>query len=167
MQLTAYSLQLTAVRRLPFAVCCLLFAVCSQGTRTGSKVIAPPAGMKTIAILIGKDTIQAEVANTELTREHGLMDRLGMPAKAGMLFVFDSAGIYPFWMRNTEFPLSIAFMDGELRITDIEDMTPYDETNFHSPSRPALYALEVNQGWFADHGIQPGVKVEFLDSLPR
>ena len=145
----------------------VLSLVCSQGTKTGPKVIAAPARTKTIDVLVGKDTVQAEVAATELTRQRGLMDRPGMPTKAGMLFVFDSAGIYPFWMHNTEFPLSIAFMDGERRITDIQDMIPYDETNLHSPSRPALYALEVNQGWFADHDIQPGVRVEFLDSLPR
>jgi uncharacterized membrane protein (UPF0127 family) len=38
-------------------------------------------------------------------------------------------------------------------------MQPLDETT-HPSAEPAQYALEVNQGFFADHGIEVGNEVE-------
>ncbi len=63
-------------------------------------------------------------------------------------------------MKDTWFPLSIAFLDDSGNIINIEIMSPdQTQTRYHS-RRPALYALEVNQGWFRLHGIKAGDKVE-------
>jgi uncharacterized protein len=104
-------------------------------------------------LVVGHDTALVEVANSEPQREVGLMFRTVMAENEGMLFVFDAEGIYPFWMRNTELPLSIAFIDRSGVISDIQDMAPHDERTDHSPSRPILYALEMNQGWFERHKV--------------
>jgi hypothetical protein len=44
----------------------------------------------------------------------------------------------------------------------IQDMQPLDESR-HYPAEPAQYALEVNQGFFVERGVQVGDTVE----LPR
>jgi uncharacterized protein len=62
-------------------------------------------------------------------------------------------------MKNTLIPLSIAYIDAEGRIVDIQDMQPLDETT-HPSAELAQYALEVNQGFFAQRGIQVGNQVE-------
>jgi uncharacterized membrane protein (UPF0127 family) len=54
-------------------------------------------------------------------------------------------------MKNTYSPRSIAFIDAEGRIVDIQDMQPLD-TMPHPSTRPARYALEINQGFFAGRG---------------
>jgi len=56
-----------------------------------------------------------------------------------------------FWMRNTLIPLSIAFIDKDGVIVHIEDMEPQTEDLHLSPSL-YRYAIEVNQGWYADNG---------------
>jgi uncharacterized membrane protein (UPF0127 family) len=109
---------------------------------------------------VGHDTALVEVANSEPQREVGLMFRTVMAENEGMLFVFDADGIYPFWMRNTELPLSIAFIDRAGVIADIQDMAPHDERTDHSPSRPILCALEMNQGWFERHKVNKGDTVQ-------
>lgn len=77
----------------------------------------------------------------------------------GMLFVYDSPRRMSFWMRNTVIPLSIAYIDEQGIITQIEDMEPLSEESV--PSRlPVQYALEVNQGRFEELGIRPGDRVE-------
>lgn len=102
--------------------------------------------------------ITAEVAANEPARMQGLMHRKQMSAQQGMLFVFSQVAQHCMWMRNTFIPLSVAFMDREGRILNIEDMQPHTENN-HCAATPAAYALEMNLGWFAQKGIKPGMKI--------
>ena len=61
-----------------------------------------------------------------------------------------------YWMKDTKIPLSIAFLDDSLQIFSIQEMTPMQTDRLYHSSRPANYALEVNQGWFSRHGIDVG-----------
>ncbi len=97
----------------------------------------------------------AEVAETPRQRDRGLMGRTALGENHGMLFVFDQEQPLSFWMRNTLIPLSIAYIDDRGTIVDIQDMEPLDETS-HPSAAPARYALEVNQGFFEEHGIRVG-----------
>jgi uncharacterized membrane protein (UPF0127 family) len=36
----------------------------------------------------------------------------------------------------------------------------------HCATRPARYALEMNQGWFAAKGIKPGAKLSGIETSP-
>ncbi len=99
--------------------------------------------------------VMVEIADTNAERQRGLMERDELAEDAGMLFVFDREEPRSFWMRNTRIPLSIAYIDAEGRIVDIKDMEPFDETPVPS-AEPAQYALEVNQGFFAEQGIEVG-----------
>jgi len=106
----------------------------------------------------GMHLIRAEVAADYGTRMRGLMFREAMPVNAGMLFVFDEPGAQCMWMKNTLIPLSVAFIDGTGTIINIADMQPHSEQS-HCAARPALYALEMNRGWFAQRGIKPGMRL--------
>ena len=103
--------------------------------------------------------VEVEIADTRTEQARGLMERTELAEDAGMLFVLESEQSPGFYMENTLIPLSIAFMDSEDRIVDIQDMQPLDETR-HYPAEPAQYALEVNQGFFAERGVQVGDTVE-------
>jgi uncharacterized protein len=99
--------------------------------------------------------IPVEIADTPAEQEYGLMGRTALAPDGGMLFVFDQDQPLSFWMKDTLIPLSIAFINSEGTIVDIQDMQPLDETP-HDSAAPAQYALEVNQGFFAANGIQVG-----------
>lgn len=114
-----------------------------------------------IEIVIGEHRLEAEVVATPEKRSIGLMFRDTLPENRGMLFVFAGPYTGTFWMRNTRIPLSIAFINQERRILNIEDMQPFDEVTQHAPQGAAFYALEVSQGWFAARGIRPGDTVVF------
>jgi hypothetical protein len=45
-------------------------------------------------------------------------------------------------------------------------MAPHDETSYHGPRRPILYALEMNQGWFVRHHVSEGDSVRQLPARP-
>jgi len=114
----------------------------------------------------GMHLIHAEVAADYSTRARGLMHRKGLAPNAGMLFIFDAPSEQCMWMKNTYIPLSVAFVDAQGTIINIADMQPHSEQT-HCSARPALYALEMTRGWFAERGIKPGMKLGGLAPARR
>lgn len=105
--------------------------------------------------------VEVNIADTDAERQTGLMGQNVLPENAGMLFVFEGEQTLSFWMRDTLIPLSIAYIDAEGRIVDIQDMQPLDDVPPHYVSaEPAQYALEVNQGFFEERGVVVGDTVE-------
>ena len=123
------------------------------------------AQMPEIALTIAGHKLIAEVAATNPERMQGLMHRRMMPENRGMLFVFTDVSRHAMWMENTFIPLSVAFIDGDGVITNIEDMKPHTRDS-HPATKPVRYALEMNVGWFAKRGIKPGAKLEGLEKAP-
>lgn len=114
----------------------------------------------------GFHRIEAEVAVDQASQAKGLMHRRSMPANHGMLFVFSRTNHHCMWMRNTLLPLSVAFLDAQGKIINIEDMQPETEDN-HCAASPARYALEMNIGWFAAKGIKPGFQIGGIEKIQR
>ncbi len=123
------------------------------------------AQMPQIELTASFHRIQVEVAADQASRLQGLMHRKNMAPNQGMLFVFPRPDRYCMWMRNTVLPLSVAFLDDQGKILNIEDMKPQTEDN-HCASLPARFALEMNRGWFADKGIKAGQRIGGLDKSP-
>ena len=132
-------------------------------------LVAAPAAAQPLPVTqlsAGMHLIRAEVAADMSSRSQGLMHRKSLAPNAGMLFVFDQAAPHCMWMKNTYIPLSVAFIDAQGVIINIADMQPHSEQS-HCAARPAVYALEMTQGWFAQRGIKPGAKLGGLNTAPR
>ena len=130
-----------------------------------SASVAWASGMPRVELSVGMYRIDAEVASSPEQRELGLMYRQSMAPERGMLFVFDEPGTHCMWMKNTVLPLSVAFLDGDGRILNVEEMAPETEDS-HCAVRPARVALEMNRGWFKQKGLKAGVKVMGLEHAP-
>jgi uncharacterized membrane protein (UPF0127 family) len=97
------------------------------------------------------------------------MDREYLPPDSGMLFVYQAQSRESYWMYHTLIPLSIAWIDRDGTIVDIQDMPrlkdPTDEQEashtVYTPAAPYWYALEVNEGWFVQHGVGVGQQISF------
>jgi uncharacterized membrane protein (UPF0127 family) len=129
-------------------------------------VRARAAELPTQTLLVGNHKITVEIADAPDKRETGLMHRFSLKPDHGMLFVFSTPQPMAFWMHNTYVPLSIAFVDPEGRILNIEDMRPMDEGRYYSKGA-ALYAIEMTQGWYAKKGIVAGAQVKGLPPPSR
>lgn len=119
----------------------------------------------TIELSAGIHRIQAELAHTEETRARGLMHRKSMTGNHGMLFVFPQASIQCMWMRNTLIPLAVAFIDGQGRIINVEEMRPQTEDT-HCSAQVAKFALEMPAGWFKTRGFGAGTPITGLHRAP-
>ena len=134
----------------------LMFAGCAREEGPGR---AEDDGK--ITIRVDGIPVRVEVADSPEERRQGLMLRETLPANEGMLFVFEREQFLSFWMKDTIIPLSIAFVSRDGKIVAIRDMEPLDERTFHQSPRPALYALEMNWGWFDRRQVEAGDRVEF------
>lgn len=113
--------------------------------------------------------LDLELARTPEEHQRGLMFRDYLPPDSGMLFVYTFESRESYWMYNTLIPLSIAFIDRDGIIVDIQDMArlnnPADQSEaarFVYPSvAPYWYALEVNPGWFLQHEVGVGQQIMF------
>jgi len=106
----------------------------------------------------GIHVITAEVAADNPSRMQGLMFRQVLEPNHGMLFIFDEHATHCMWMRNTLIPLSVAFVDDDGTIANIEDMKPQTDDS-HCARHPVRYALEMAGGWFAQRGVRAGSKL--------
>ena len=122
---------------------------------------APAKPLPVASVKVAGHALKVEVVSTPEQRSRGLMFREKMGRNDGMLFIFDEPGYHAMWMMNTLIPLSVAFLDGEGRILNVEDMQPRTLES-HAAQGPARYAIETNIGWFAERRIKAGDKVTGL-----
>ena len=123
-------------------------------------LISPDMSLIQIPVFINEHILQAELATESNERKIGLMHRSNLAPNSAMLFVHDEPSILAFWMKNTYFPISLAFINDHLHIVHIVDMEP-QTTRMHQSPYPVRYALEANRSWFKTRGISVGSAVHF------
>lgn len=133
---------------------------------TAIPVGKPQTGLPTIVLKVGGQSVRADIANTEATRQTGLMYRQKMGKQEGMLFVFPDIGYHAMWMRNTLIPLSVAYTNERGVILSIHEMQALTEVA-HQSAGPARYALEMNAGWFSANKVTVGETIKGLDKAPK
>ena len=124
----------------------------------------PSSGLAEVKVRIGSRDFWLEVADTESSREKGLMQRDSLGADRGMIFVFDEPAERSFWMKNTRIPLDIIFLDENGRVVSVSHMKPYDLHTTASDGA-AKYAIELNDGAAAAAGVKEGDVVEVPGTL--
>ena len=129
-------------------------------------------------VCIKKNCFAVEIADSNYEREKGLMDRENLENNKGMLFVFDSEGIYGFWMKDTLISLDIIWINSEKKVVYIKENaqpcnpfkksvdgknSPKNESNceIFTNRIKAKYVLEVNSGIVKELNIKMGDKFEF------
>jgi uncharacterized membrane protein (UPF0127 family) len=100
-------------------------------------------------ICFDDNCFQIELAITPAEQSRGLMYRDQLDPDRGMLFVFQTERIYPFWMKNTLIPLDIIWIDNNLTVVHIEEnaqpCSPLS-CSMITPDHEAKYVLEINGG---------------------
>lgn len=146
-------------RRLPAALSLLLIVVpaCSNSGAAPDHEVVPdlPGG----ALHLGDDlTLRVQIADTPRAQSRGLMEVEEMPDDYGLVFLWSETGRHSFYMKDTLIPLDIAWWDDEMRIVDIQTMTPCeaDPCPTYRPAADHVAAVEVNAGVLAAAGVEVG-----------
>ena len=97
-----------------------------------------------------------EIADTELTRERGLMFRQRLPEGHGMLFDFGEPRPVSMWMKNTYIPLDMLFIRTDGTIAYIAENTVPKSLDTIGITEPVLAVLELPAGTVKKHDIHSG-----------
>jgi uncharacterized membrane protein (UPF0127 family) len=119
----------------------------------------PQSNLPKATLTLGTNSLNAQIAADDASRELGLMSRTNLGTDEAMVFVFPSPRQVTFWMKDTPLPLSIAYVGRSGMIYEIHDMKPFDETPIPSASSTVIYAIETPLGWFEKHGVMAGSTV--------
>ena len=105
--------------------------------------------------------LDIEIAETDYETQTGLMYRKGMETNQGMLFIFPDVAMHSFYMKNTEFPLDILFIDENLKVASIQKNAQPFKENGLSSKVPVKYVLEVNAGLTDTWSVEVGDRISF------
>lgn len=98
------------------------------------------------------------VAENKAQQAKGLSNRAS--PGPGMLFDFGTPAPLAFWMKDTRFPLSIGFFDGQGRLIRDGEQMVAESIDYHLSLDPARYALELPAGAFKAHHITKGTRMQ-------
>ena len=126
---------------------------------TGQPEIKPLQPLE-IATSKGPAKFMVEFADTEKTREYGLMCRKLVAPDRGMLFDFKGpVDNVAFWMRNTLIPLDIIYIRPDGTVLSIaRNAPPLNESPVPAGGRIRA-VLELASGRAAQLGILPGDRI--------
>ncbi len=117
---------------------------------TTSEILHKAHELDEMTVKIGEQSWSVEVAKTQEQRQQGLMLRESLSEGNGMLFIFEEIDFHSFWMKNTLIPLDVIWISENMKVVDIQTLTPCEAEECPSfvPSVKAKYVLEVNAGIF-------------------
>ena len=146
----------------------ILLGACEQQppVTNGAKLPADPdeitqaqPKLPAIKLFVGAVEMEAEQALTTRQIDTGMMFRKTMGENEGMIFVFQRPNSRGFWMKNCPMPMSVAYIDPQGRIKQIEPLEPHETKPVESRSSQIQYVLEAPRGWFKKNGLGAGVTI--------
>jgi uncharacterized protein len=123
----------------------------------------PQSGLRVEQLVIevadGERLFDVEIANTEPSRQLGMMWRTNLSRTRGMLFLFENNEPRSFWMENTLISLDLIYIRADGTIARINaDAVPRSRALLPS-GEPVVAVLEIGGGEAMRQGIEEGQKV--------
>ena len=116
----------------------------------------------TTTVIAPNGALQAQIADTDASREQGLSDVPSMATSSGMLFAFDEPGSYGFWMKDMDFPLTMVWIGSDKQVVGLaRDLSPDTYPEVFFPPAPVEYVLEIDAGAEQSLGIATGTPLRF------
>ena len=113
----------------------------------------------TIVTAQASTTFSAEVADTEITRERGLMFRQVMPPDQAMLFDVGAPRPISMWMKNTYVALDMVFVRQDGTIAAIAQNTVPKSLDTIGVQEPVRGVIELAAGTAKRIGLAKGDRV--------
>jgi uncharacterized membrane protein (UPF0127 family) len=115
--------------------------------------------LPTMKIYLGAETLDAEMALTPEQEMTGMMFRTNIAETDAMIFVFAQPLRASFWMKNCPESISAAYIGRDGVIAEIHHLEKNDTNAVVAAVDNIQYVLEVKDGWFVRHSINPGTVV--------
>lgn len=110
-------------------------------------------------ISVGIHVFDVEIADTDERKARGLGGHAPLQPAQGMIFAYERAGLYGYWMQDMRFDIDIIWIRGD-RVVGVEHEVPHQPSAgrppIYRPPEPVDLVLEVAAGVARSKGIGPG-----------
>ena len=110
-----------------------------------------------------KPSINLEIADTKEKRKLGLMYRKHLKLNEGIIFDYKGMNYVKIWMKNTQIPLDIIFLQNNEIVYIKEKALPCFNPKIDCPTfgteKPVNFIIEVNAGIIKDYDLKVGDKL--------
>lgn len=107
---------------------------------------------------INNHTFNLFVVKTQKEKETGLSEKSSLAENYGMLFLFEKADYYSFWMKGMKFPIDIIYIKKDHIVTIYHGLLPptskEENPPTYAPTEPADTILEINAGLSKKYGFK-------------
>jgi len=143
----------------------IILALLLFGARERSEENMPAAAPASPVVFVSETEVAVEIADTPEKRAQGLSGKESLGENEGMLFVFETPGVYAFWMKDMRFPIDIIWIGDDLRVAHItHNAAPESFPETFQPPAPVRYVLEVNAGFAETHAVSASNSITPPDS---
>jgi uncharacterized protein len=130
----------------------------------GIYILYWPIPLSKKEVLIKNKKFTLEIAKTISQKAKGLSNRTSLCNNCGMIFVYNSEGFYPFWMKDTLIPLDMIWINNNNEIVSIytaipEINKPLTQLTIYRNDKPAKNIIELNAGEANKLGLKIGEKI--------
>jgi uncharacterized membrane protein (UPF0127 family) len=158
------------VKRIHLLVLCLIPTLWAGCTKTappppsaaGAEPPLPTQAqpkLRTLKLYLGPETLDAELALTQVEEQTGMMFRTNILDTDAMLFDLHAPVQASFWMTNCPESISAAYIRSDGVIAEIHHLEKNDATPVTSASDNIMFVLETSEGWFTRHHVTTGMEV--------
>ncbi len=118
---------------------------------------------------INGSIIKVEIADTQSKKNLGLGGRASISSDEGMLFVYETADKYPYWMKGLKFPLDFVWIKDNKVVDTLQDAQPPTSGEpdaslpIYTSKEPVNQVLEVNGGTVQRLNIKVGDTITLSD----
>ncbi|HEX5448349.1 MAG TPA: DUF192 domain-containing protein [Candidatus Saccharimonadales bacterium] len=114
------------------------------------------------AINVNGHELKTEVASTPTERAKGLAGRPCIESNQAMLFVFDHAGRYGFWMKDMQFSIDMVWIGSGHKVVAYQaNISPSTYPKRFSSAKPSQYVLELRANRSKELGLAIGDTINF------
>ena len=107
------------------------------------------------------EAVAVEIAETDSTRQRGLMDRRSLPERGGMLLIFDDENVRTFDMSSMQNAVDFLFIGADSAVVSVETSTrPLTDEKIYS-AEPSKYVVKVNAGFAERYRITENARSRF------
>lgn len=116
-----------------------------------------------ITISIKGQNYYLEVAKTKEGQQKGLSNRDQLCLDCGMFFPFGIPGRYSFWMKDTNIPLDIIWLNSKLQVVKIITAVNTNSELIYTNKKLAKYAIELNANESFRLGLNVGDTIAIIN----